>query len=654
MVTKPAILRLAASSRLVSARVFESLFDTHHGTWFHTERQDHDTFFNQILGPPGSGDPKPANDTDALEKFREATRSFDFICPGFQSTRLIPRLLDLRNRSGADIRLLFINHSPGAFAYVFSLIPGLIRQGDIITAPSHFGAGVITTLAPTLSPFVHAIHHPMALADPMVPVRKGNTIVTLGRLVPEKLIHVQIEALGRLRATTGRDVRMIVAGETRNLDTGEPSAYARSLGAACRRLNLQDKVSFPGVVSGRKKQNLLASADLMLYLSATLEETFPKAAVEGLGAGLPVVAARWNGFVEVVGSCGHLVQFDHTPSRHLELCPKAVAAAMARCLDHPPPAGACRQQAARFSPEIARTGYEKAMGQAMKHNPADAPAQDVCRSHGAILKDITGDGLLAGLPFLSRLPFARAFQAYISYTDHIRRSWESGNPIPVSDAGHNTDLTTSMALKRKLEYLYAGIPESTAVPHISQITTSAAGPMATRLCQAVGETLDRDTASACLLRLMEMDRPDLVADALKTIPPDRFRRVRAYAETWLLCRHEKPNQALARFLADFDPEAFQAHEWPLLRLLGRICRQGKHDPAIAYMLRLWLDRWPDSPGSGLVWLELAAILGKKTGWEDPRAVESLEHARRLLGETPSIRRMAAEACAPAFAQEKIP
>lgn len=650
--SKPSIIRLAAPSRLVSARVFESLFDAHHGTWFHTERQDHNTFFNQVLGLPGIDEPRPGNDADALERFREATRSFDFICPGFQSTRLIPRLLDLRNRSGARTRLLFINHSPGAFAYVFSLIPGLIRQGDIITAPSTCGTRVITALAPALSPFVHAIPHPMDLPEPMDSDRKQDTILTLGRLVPEKLVHIQIEALARLRETTGRDIRLVVAGETRNLDTGKPSAYARSLEAACRRLNLRDKVSFPGVVRGREKQDLLASARLMLYLSATLEETFPKAAVEGLAAGLPVVAARWDGFPEVVGGCGCLVQFGLTPSRSLELCPEAVAAAMARCLDHPPSAGACRRQAARFSPEIARAGYEKAVTRAMEHNPADAPARESFQNQGAVLKDLTGEGLLAGLPFLSRLPFARAFKEYLSYTGHIRMAWESGKAISVSDAGYNTDLATSMALKRKLEYLYAGIPGDADVPHTS--TAGMMVPIENRLARAAGETLDRDTASACLLRLMEMNRSDLLADALNTMAPDRFRRVRAYAETWLLCRQEKPDLALERFLSAFDPETFQSGQWPMLRLLGRIGRQRGHDPAIAPILRQWLDRWPDSPGSGLVWLDHAAILGEETGWEDPRALASLDRARFLLGETAGIRRMKVMAAAAALAQEQAP
>lgn len=653
--SKPTILRLAAPSRLVSARVFESLFDAHHGTWFHTERQDHDAFFNRVLGPPGKDDTRAEKDTDVLKRFREATGPFDFICPGFQSTRLIPRLLDLRNRSGARARLLFINHSPGAFPYVFSLLPGLIRQGDIITAPSACGTRVITALAPALLPFVHKIHHPMALPEPMRLDRRQDTILTLGRLVPEKLIHVQIEALARLRAITGRDVHMVVAGETRNLDTGKPSAYARSLGAACRRLNLQGKVSFPGVVSGREKQKLLGSASLMLYLSATLEETFPKAAVEGLGAGLPVVAAHWDGFAEVVGECGRLVRFGLTPSRSLELSPEAVATAMARCLAHPPSAEACRRQAARFNPENARAGYEKAVTRAMAHNPADAPAQESFRGQGTVMEDITGEGLLAGLPFLSRLSFAQAFKEYLAYTGHIRRSWESGKPIPASDAGYNTDLATSMALERKLAYFYADMPGSAARPHTSPVGMLAPEPMENRLAQAVGESPDRDTASACLLRLMEMDRPDLLEDALNTMAPDRFHRVRAYAETWLLCQQKKPDQALDRFLSAFDPEAFQSHEWPLLRLLGRICRQGGHNhPGIASILRQWLDRWPDSPGSGLVWLDHAAILGAETGWENPRASESLDRAQVLLGETASIRRMKAGATAAALAQEEAP
>ncbi|MCC7542999.1 MAG: glycosyltransferase family 4 protein [Deltaproteobacteria bacterium] len=114
------------------------------------------------------------------------------------------------------------------------------------------------------------------------------TIVTLGRLVPVKGLDVLLDA------TAGRkDLEVIVAGE------GPERARLERL-AARRGVNCR----FVGVVHGDAKQRLLAGADVMAVPSRVLPsgrtEGTPVAMLEGMRAGLPVIASAVGGIASLV------------------------------------------------------------------------------------------------------------------------------------------------------------------------------------------------------------------------------------------------------------------------------------------------------------------------------------------------------------------
>ncbi len=629
------LLRLAKPSRLISAAVFEELFDRYHAAWFDCVKESHITWFSKVLGPAES----PFSHDKSLMRFKAAVQGIDFICPGFHSTYLIPRLLQLRNQSGANTRLLFINHSPGAFAYVFGLIPTLLRDGDVIIAPSESSARVITRLAPSLEPFVHKVHHPIEAFPPCQSgfKKKRVCIVTLGRIVPEKLIHRQIEAMALLVNHYGWDAEMIIAGELLNFDTNAPSAYARSLEQKVHRLGLGDRVKFPGVIREQKeKGRLLASSDLMLYLSCTLEEAFPKASVEALAAGIPVVSANWNGFPEIIGSCGVLVDLHETNNRSLDIAALDVARALDWCLNNRPSQEKCRDRAALFGAGLSKAGYVKVVDRALTHTPF-VDLKEVADPVGPA-GNYMGEGMLATVPIFSQLSLKTVLTEYQTYAGFLRRKWETNAPLPDDDAGYNTDILVSMTLKKRLEHLYAGIsykPENRGKGTSSFCPEGL--PFFERMVNYADQCEDEDYINAVLTRLTVVGETHVLSCALESCITRGVRnRTVAYAETFLLIHQEKPKQALERFNAEFGRQDFQEHEWPLLLLLKRIVGMLETDDHVLPTLRKWLDRYPDSLGSGLVWLDYAFAVGDVSGWDDPVVSKCLVKAGALLGTVPGV------------------
>jgi len=109
-----------------------------------------------------------------------------------------------------------------------------------------------------------------------------------------------IDALGRLGPPSGW-IWWVVGGSQRP----EEVTYVNELAAAARRLGIEDRVRWLG--ERRDVRRLLAAADVHCQAN-TRPEPFGIAYVEALAAGLPVVASRSGGVVEIVDeTCGVLV-----------------------------------------------------------------------------------------------------------------------------------------------------------------------------------------------------------------------------------------------------------------------------------------------------------------------------------------------------------
>jgi glycosyltransferase involved in cell wall biosynthesis len=139
---------------------------------------------------------------------------------------------------------------------------------------------------------------------------EGPTFVFAGRLAPQKLLGVALEALTRLEPVT-----LVVAG-----DGPDREALERRAGE----LGLDGRARFLGPQPRESVLELLRAADGVLLPSSW--ENFPHLLVEALSVGTPVVATAVGGVPEIVedGTNGLLVPPND---------PDSLAAAIGRLLD---------------------------------------------------------------------------------------------------------------------------------------------------------------------------------------------------------------------------------------------------------------------------------------------------------------------------------
>lgn len=113
---------------------------------------------------------------------------------------------------------------------------------------------------------------------------RGDVVIAMGRLVPEKGVADIVRALARL----SRPARLVILGE------GPERAPLESLAA---QLGVADRVTFRGYV--REPWPEFAGAKMLALASRT--EAFGNVLVEALAHGLPVVATRCGGPAEILG-----------------------------------------------------------------------------------------------------------------------------------------------------------------------------------------------------------------------------------------------------------------------------------------------------------------------------------------------------------------
>ncbi|MEM7475781.1 MAG: glycosyltransferase [Planctomycetota bacterium] len=160
-----------------------------------------------------------------------------------------------------------------------------------------------------------AIHNSTATssrnaADPLL--RSGAPIVVaIGRLSEEKGFSFLLRAFAELRKL--REVKLLILGEGEQRD---------QLTEERDRLNLQDDVSLPGFVSNPFDYLRIASA----YALSSRTEAFGLSVVEALSAGLPVIATRTSGPMDIINSpdLGELIGYGDLA---------AYSAALGRALD---------------------------------------------------------------------------------------------------------------------------------------------------------------------------------------------------------------------------------------------------------------------------------------------------------------------------------
>ena len=117
--------------------------------------------------------------------------------------------------------------------------------------------------------------------------RKGEYVVSMGRICPEKGFHVAMDA------ASAAGVPLYLAGEV----AGYPEHRAYFKGKILPRLGRLHR--FLGPVSGERKRKLLAGARAVLVPSR-VPETSSLISMEAMGSGTPVIAFRQGALEEIV------------------------------------------------------------------------------------------------------------------------------------------------------------------------------------------------------------------------------------------------------------------------------------------------------------------------------------------------------------------
>ena len=149
------------------------------------------------------------------------------------------------------------------------------------------------------SPHLSHIPNGIALAPPIArgavsPVRR---LIWTGRLSPQKGLDLLLSALSRV-ATAGRDFRLEIIGEGPDL---------ASLTDQCRRLGLDDRVTFAPATDRDAIRGRLAAADVFVLPSRY--EGMSNAGLEAMEAGLPLVLTRCGGLdTHLDANCGWICE----------------------------------------------------------------------------------------------------------------------------------------------------------------------------------------------------------------------------------------------------------------------------------------------------------------------------------------------------------
>lgn len=141
-------------------------------------------------------------------------------------------------------------------------------------------------------------------------------LLTVGRLIRQKGVHVAVEALAMLVRSPARvDATLTIVGD------GPERSDLKELASS---LAVDERIRFLPSVPHKEVASIMASSDVLLVPSIVhsdgAQEAFGRVAIEGLAAGLAVVVSATGGLQETVGRAGWTV-------------PPADAEALAACVE---------------------------------------------------------------------------------------------------------------------------------------------------------------------------------------------------------------------------------------------------------------------------------------------------------------------------------
>ena len=181
----------------------------------------------------------------------------------------------------------------------------LVRRACVraraVVVPSRFTAARLAAIAPSAPVTIvpNGVGLPPASPAPGSPApRAGGHLLHVGHLEPRKNLGVLLRALARIPDGVRPELWLC----------GADAGAGRALHALARRLGVQDRVRFLGVVPDADLPSLYAGARAVVVPSRY--EGFGLCALEGLAHGLPVLVSDAGALPEVVGAHGIVLPVD--------------------------------------------------------------------------------------------------------------------------------------------------------------------------------------------------------------------------------------------------------------------------------------------------------------------------------------------------------
>jgi glycosyltransferase involved in cell wall biosynthesis len=184
-----------------------------------------------------------------------------------------------------------------------------------LQAPSHPIARAVATEAPRLAHKVAVIPYPVTRSttagSPPVISDRHKTILFVGRVHPEKGVHVLVDAFASGARAAFADWKLMIVGPTETKLGGGGEAYLASLQHAAR--NAEGKISFTGAIfDSAKLAEAYRSARVFVYPSLSERgESFGLAPLEAMAHGCAVLVSNLDCFRDFIHDNETGFTFDH-------------------------------------------------------------------------------------------------------------------------------------------------------------------------------------------------------------------------------------------------------------------------------------------------------------------------------------------------------
>lgn len=227
---------------------------------------------------------------------------------------------------GQRLGIIYHNITPAAFLEAVNpavavlckhgreRLPQFANRARVVVADSHFNASELTALG-----FRDVTVVPLLLE--LGPTRRvlltaPPTVVSVGRLVPNKRLDDVIRTVGLVQRHHIPDVRLSIVGSAAGFEL-----YAEALERFAHAIGCDDAVTFRGPVSDDERD--AAYTDAGVYLCMSEHEGFCAPLIEAISHGLPVVAGDAGAIAETLGGAGLVI-----PERDPATAAEAVAAVL--------------------------------------------------------------------------------------------------------------------------------------------------------------------------------------------------------------------------------------------------------------------------------------------------------------------------------------